>query len=100
MLKHGEVNPLNVHGLRRLEHCAPHFEKVFFESNSWDRNILNWIYENLEGRFFLGEHHVQEDGYLFSQKGYLFSRKCAAFERHSEASYFTLMLDTFNQSGF
>jgi hypothetical protein len=93
MLKHGEVNPLNVHELRRIEHCAPHFEKVFFDSNSWDSNILNWIYENLEGRFFLGEHHIAEDSYMIS-------RKCAAFERHSEASYFTLMLDTFNQSGF
>jgi len=93
MLKHGEVNPLNVHGLRRLEHCAPHFEKVFFELKSWDKTILNWIYENLEGRFFLGEHHVEEDGYLFLQK-------CAAFERHNEASYFTLMLDTFNKNDF
>lgn len=93
MLKHGEVNPLNVHGLRRLEHCAPHFEKVFFDSNCWDKTILNWIYENLEGRFFLGEHHIAEDNYMVS-------RKCAAFERHNEASYFTLMLDTFNKNDF
>jgi hypothetical protein len=90
MLKHGEVNPLNVHGLRRLEHCAPHFEKVFFDSNCWDKTILNWIHENLEGRFYLGEQLA----------GPLVTRKCAAFERHSEASYFTLMLDTFNRDGF
>ena len=90
MLKHGEVNPLNVHGLRRLEHCAPHFEKVFFDSNCWDKTILNWIHENLEGRFYLGEQLA----------GALVTRKCAAFERHSEASYFTLMLDTFNRDGF
>lgn len=93
MLKHGEVNPLNVHNLRKWDECPPHFEKVFFESRTYDRDILNWIYENLEGRFYLGEH-------ITTDSGSLVSRKCAAFERHHEASYFTLMLDTFNKNQF
>ena len=31
MLKHQEVNPLNVHQIRRVGFCPPHFEQVIFE---------------------------------------------------------------------
>ena len=63
MLKHGEVNPLNVHGLRELAYCPPHFTTVtvnYFEYN--DRKIKDWIYENLTGRFYQGLVDVREDG--------------------------------------
>jgi hypothetical protein len=94
MLKHGEVNPLNVSGLRKLEHRPPHFEQVIFDIKTTQKQISDWIYENLEGRFWLGD--------VYGNKGdnsrSVSINKCAAFERHSEASYFSLMLDTVNRS--
>lgn len=90
MIKNGEPNPLNVFNLRRFEHCSPHLEKVYFDSRTSDKAITDWIYENLEGRFYFG------DMVLLDEKNYHI-QKCAAFEIKSEASYFCVMLDTFNQ---
>jgi hypothetical protein len=89
MLKHGEVNPLNVFGLRQLEHCPPHFAQVPFELATSEKQIINWIYENLDGRFYFGD-------YIFSDDDGTKMRKCVAFEVHSEASYFSLFLDKVN----
>lgn len=92
MLKHGEVNPLNVFGLRELQHCPPHFEKVYFELRTNIKDIKDWVYENLSGRFWFGEQYVEiADGKLSIEK-------CIAFENHAEASYFSLMLDQINQN--
>lgn len=87
MLKHGVINPLNVFGLRKLEHCPPHFERVTFELKCTNKDITDWIYENLEGRFWIGDNFVKETSTL---------NMCAGFEHHGEASYFALLLDKFN----
>lgn len=89
MLKHGEINPLNVFGLRQLEHCPPHFHRVVFDMSTNEKRIRDWIYENLEGRFWLGD--VFEDA-----QGSTVMHKCAAFEEHGESTYFSLLLDTIN----
>ena len=95
MLKHGEINPLNVFGLRQMSHCPPHFERVPFDIRTSEKKISDWIYENLSGRFWLGD--VFEDG----QSDSVSSRcKCVAFEEHSEASYFALNLDQLNTHAF
>lgn len=90
MLKHGEVNLLNIHGLRKLEHCPPHFECVQFNSFTDEKQITDWIYENLVGRFYVGFKDVFEDNKV--------SHRCmiAAFEVPSEASYFSLLLPQIN----
>ena len=92
MLKHGEVNPLNVFGLRELQHCPPHFEKVSFEMRASQKHIRDWLYENLSGRFWMGDQYYASEGNKLSLE------KCVAFEEHSEASYFSLMLDQINQN--
>ena len=89
MLKHGEVNPLSVFGLRQTEHCPPHFAKVPFDLATSEKRITDWIYENLEGRFYIGDHYYLSDNVTKMQK-------CVAFENHSEASYFSLFLDKIN----
>jgi len=81
MLKHDEINPLNVHGLRQLSHCPPHFECVEFLSLSTNKQISDWIFENLQGRFFIGRAEQMT---------------VVAFELASEASYFGLMLPQIN----
>ena len=89
MLKHGEVNPLNVHGLRKLEHCPPHFECVQFNPYVNDKTVSDWIYENLSGRFYVG--------YRDTNSGRTVERQMVvAFELSSEASYFSLFLPQIN----
>lgn len=90
MLKYGEVNPLAVFGLRRLDHCPPHFERVEFDSRVSEKDLADWIYTNLQSRFFLG------DWYISKADGGAHMVKCAAFESSGEASYFALQLDQIN----
>jgi len=93
MLKYSEPNPLNIHGLRQLEYLPPHFTPVFFDLYVSMRDIENWIWENLSGRFYFGDYHQVADGKVHIVK-------CAGFELPAESSYFSLMLNTFNQSTF
>lgn len=96
MLKHGEANPLNVFGLRELDFCPPHFQRVEFDQRTSDVVIKNWIYENLSGRFFHGQW-VNQDADVVPTKTL---SKCVAFEEHHEASYFLMNLETFNVSNW
>lgn len=90
MLKNGDVNPLNVWGLRQVSHLPPHFEPINFTLSANSKKITDWIWENLEGRFWYGIN------YRISGNGHLQPCQCAAFEVASEASMFALMLDQFN----
>ena len=89
MLKHNEVNPLAVFGLRRLDHCPPHFVLVEFESYTNEKAISDWIYEHLTGRFYLGDWYKNNNGKSEMSR-------CVGFEEPGEASYFSLVLDTIN----
>jgi hypothetical protein len=94
MLKHGEPNPLNVHGLRQLAHCPPHFEQVVFDPQVGEKDICDWIYENLEGRFYLGIVDISR-----TPGGKPIDRNMlVAFELASEASYFSLSLPQINSN--
>lgn len=89
MLKHGEINPLNVMGLRKLNHCPPHFERVEFDIKVQEKQIADWVWENLDGRFWIGDTYRKENSNTVMQK-------CVAFEQPAEASYFALFLDKVN----
>lgn len=90
MLRTGEVNPLNVHGIRRVDYCPPHFTSVEFDLATDEKAISDWIFTHLTGRFFYGDH-VSID----SQGRRSMSKK-VAFEIGSEASYFGLFIDQVN----
>lgn len=92
MTKLFQVNPLNVHGLRVLEHCPPHFYAVDFDLSASAKKISDWIYENLSGRFYFGEVFVTDEN-----SGSTVMKRRAAFEIHSEASYFALSLTEINK---
>ena len=94
MLKYGEPNPLSVFGLRRIEHCPPHFISIFFSIYTQEKTITDWIYTNLTGRFYLNDH-FEDTG-----TGSINLCKCAAFEIPGEASYFSLILNTINKTEF
>jgi hypothetical protein len=97
MLIDGVVNPLNVHNMRRMDWCPPHFEKIIFDpmNSDWlvfskaksEKKLLSdWIYENLSGRFYIGYHDTQENNKS--------TRKTVvAFEIANEASFFSLNLN-------
>jgi hypothetical protein len=92
VLKHNEVNPLAVFGLRRVDHCPPHFSPVRFDIKVQEKIITDWIWENLDGRFYFGEYYYEDPNGSFN------SQKMAAFEEPGEASYFALILDTVNKT--
>lgn len=97
MLKHGEINPLDVFGLRQLDHCPPHFEIVEFSLRTSIKSITDWIYENLSGRFYIGDYFTIAEN---SQVGKKEMTKIVAFELHEEASYFGLFLPSINKNVF
>ena len=81
-----------VFGLRQLEHCPPHFTPVDFECHADEKDITDWIWANLDGRFYFGDCYNSAPKLESS----LSFAKRAAFETAGEASYFALVLSTFN----
>lgn len=94
MLKHNEPNPLNIHGLRQLSHCPPHFTPVLFDLVVQEKELVDWLYENLEGRFYSGPIDNT------TGSGKHIRQQCIAFENASEASYFAIMLPTINSINY
>lgn len=90
MLRDGTPNPLTIHGIRELEHCPPHFIKVQFDLRGGKKSVSDWIWENLEGRFWFDDLYYLTDG------GSIAMAACAAFEISGEASMFGLCLDQIN----
>ena len=91
MLKHNEVNPLSVFGLRQVEHLPPHFTTIGFNLTTTEKAITYWIWENLSGRFYIGDDYNQNGPNPISVQ------KIVGFEIPGEASYFSLILDTINK---
>lgn len=82
LLNYG-ANPLACANIRRIDFCPPHFEQMSFSIKCSGRKLLDWLYENTEGRFFIGQ----------SVSGF---DVCVGFEIHAEMSYFALVLNTIN----
>lgn len=93
MLKHNEVNPLTVFGLRSVDHCPPHFTRVEFDLKTSEKAISDWIWANLSGRFYYGDWYSNSD----IVNGGVSFNKCVAFEIPAEASYFALMITQINK---
>ena len=90
MLKLNEANPLAVFGLRRVEHCPPHFSKFMFDAKASEKVITDWVFEHLSGRFYYGDWYDEANGRIDV-------KRCVAFEEPGEASYFALIIDTINK---
>lgn len=96
MLKHNEVNPLSVFGLRQLDFLPPHFTVVKFNISTTEKSITDWIWTNLSGRFYIGDSYHNGDG----KNTPIHMEKVVGFELPGEASYFSLILDTINTHDF
>lgn len=89
-----QPNPLNTFNLRRVEFSPPHFYAVDFDLAVTEKRITDWIWENLQGRFYFGDvFQIIKD----SDKRYTTLQKRASFEIHSEASYFAMLLHDLNK---
>lgn len=84
MIRYGEANPLNVFGLRQVvtDRCPPHFTKVdLIPLRIAEDRLLNWVYENLSGRFFISQFQREANVYFI------------AFEISSDATQLILCAD-------
>jgi hypothetical protein len=77
-----------------MEHCPPHFTLIKFDLHTSEKVITDWIWEHLDGRFYVGDEYSSTEG------GSVQMAKLAAFELPGEASYFSLVLDTINKHDF
>jgi hypothetical protein len=58
-----KVNPLNVYEIRRVEFCPPYFETaILTQRYQLRQSIDEWIYNNLAGRFYVGQEVIAEEG--------------------------------------
>jgi hypothetical protein len=65
---------------------------VVFEPFITEKQITDWLYENLEGRFYVGNIDIAR-----TPGGKPIDRNLlVAFELPAEASYFSLILPTIN----
>lgn len=94
MIVNYQPNPLNTFDLRELEHCPPHFSVVDFSISCHEKKLRDWIWSNLIGRFYLGDHYVNISN---GNKSVTVLQKRAAFEIAGEASYFALFLPEINK---
>lgn len=57
-LNRGEVNPLNVLGIRKLTFIPEHFTKIYIEHKTDTKEIENWINYNLNGRYGITSNYI------------------------------------------
>ncbi len=55
-IKHGKINPLNALDIRKVHFPAQHFHYIELEKfhPTYLRNLDDWIYNNLNGRYYIG----------------------------------------------
>lgn len=85
-IKNGKPNPLNLLDLRRVQFPARHFHYVTLPkySPSILKNADSWIYNNLNGRYFVGQGVDLDDTNTIT-----FVTKIG-FEQEKELSFFLL----------
>ena len=105
------------HKSREVKHCPPHFTKVStgfitdwvdpsmglaglagtpaasdFNEQSLETRMRNWLHENCEHRFYIGQHSDHD-----SKTGLSFEELLISFEDPADATYFTLLMSNFTK---
>jgi len=85
-IKNGKPNPLNLLDLRRVQFPARHFHYLILPrySPSLIKNADEWIYNNLNGRYYIGQGLS-----LDNSNSIVFVTKIG-FEHEKEKSFFLL----------
>jgi hypothetical protein len=83
-MKHLEINALDVLEKRKLDFLPPHLTAISISAPSYNsRQIVEWITENLKGRYYFGPTLVLDNGSLRAQE-------VVAFEDPKEYTMFLL----------
>ena len=84
-LKNGKVNTLNALGMRKYSFPAHHFTYTHLPkyNPTYVNNIDTWIYNNLNGRYYIGQYLALVDNSL------VFVTR-VGFEQEKELSFFKL----------
>ena len=86
MIKHKDLNPLNLFDLRRFEVPPKHFEYIIIPLKyNLEDSLTKWIHDNLKGRYYVGKALNIDD----ADNQINISMK-VGFEEAKEISYFTL----------
>lgn len=85
-IKNGKPNPLNYFDLRRVEFASPHFKYITLDryNPSTIRNINAWIFENLNNRYYIGQHISVDNNNTI-----VYTTKIG-FESEKDLSFFTI----------
>lgn len=84
-LKNGTVNPLNALGIRKVPFPAHHFYYTLLPkyTPTYHKVIDDWIYANLNGRYYIGQAiDLIDNTIVFSTK--------IGFEQEKELTFFKL----------
>lgn len=84
-LRAGKVNPLNVLDIRKVPFPAHHFQYTLIHkySPTTVRHLDEWIFQNLNGRYYIGQAiDLVDNSIIFVTK--------IGFEQEKELSYFKL----------
>jgi len=74
MVKKDSVNPLNVLDARRVDFCPPYFESTTISPTyNLAKALDEWIYENLSGRYYIGNAVDLDGARPFKSKIYTMS---------------------------
>lgn len=84
-LKNGKINSLNALGIRKTNFPAHHFH--YTELKKFTPTLLlsidNWVYHNLNGRYYIGRSiSLVDNSFIYSIK--------IGFENEKELSFFKL----------
>jgi hypothetical protein len=90
-IKNGKVNPLNVLGERKCDFPAHHFH--YRTINKYTPAFINlldrWIYENLNGRYYIGQGiNLVDNSIVYTTQ--------LGFENEKELSFFSLACPLLN----
>jgi len=88
-----DINPLAAARLREVSHIPPHFTISDLSVHIPTEVYRNWIYENLSGRFYLGDRLAESRNH-----SNIVSIACVAFEDSAENTFFTLSIDSIERS--
>lgn len=94
-MNRGDVNLLDIHGMRRVEHNPPHFKSIVLEKKIPPKVLIDWIYLNLSGRFHISDYFSLTE--INERANSAINQSCqsilVSFEDGSELTFLCLSLD-------
>lgn len=85
-LKNDKINPLNALDIRKVTFPAVHFHYILLDKCSTNllRNLDDWIYNNLNGRYYIGQDLILDKNNTFTYVPKI------GFEIEKEISFFKI----------